>query len=447
MLSACATRIPAPRAALTRALGTLQATATGLDQPFPGVPDSTPVAASGSVEVQSSTLENGVRVVSADMGGAAVASVRLLANAGSRYETDATEGASQLLAHAAFKGTSSRSAVRFAMDIEDLGGDFGASANREHLVYSADVLKGNADAAVAMLAETALDAKFTPWGLDAVRHASFEAEMGDVLSSPSVLLSENLHAAAFRDNSGLGRPCFSLAEGVDAAALGAFSAAATQGGNLVLAGAGVGHAELVAAAEAALGGAEAGGGGAAAPVAFVGGESRTRARSTGGETYLSLGFEGAGAGNAKDAAASSVLAVVLGLADFTTFNASYAETGLFGFTCATDEPGAALSAMVAALQGAAKGVDAAVLKRAQMSVVGSIGGGDGSKRGTASELARRAAYGVGGSSAETAAAVTAVTAADVSGAAQKALASKPALASLGNMTGMPYLDEVVAQLK
>merc|ERR1719183_2564050 len=100
------------------------------------------VVASGSVAAETTTLPNGVRVVSADLAGH-TASIRLRVQGGSKVETDDTAGVAQFLAHAAFKSTSSRSAVKFAMDIEDLGGEFSANATRESVTYSADVLKGN----------------------------------------------------------------------------------------------------------------------------------------------------------------------------------------------------------------------------------------------------------------------------------------------------------------
>merc|ERR1719183_738079 len=166
------------------------------------------VVASGSVAAETTTLPNGVRVVSADLAGH-TASIRLRVQSGSKVETEDSAGMAQFLAHAAFKATSTRSAVRFAMDIEDLGGEFSANATRESVTYSADVLKGNVADAVGMLAETALDSQFHPWTVEQIHAGSFAAEHEARLSSNTVVLSEALHAAAFYDNSALGQPLFS----------------------------------------------------------------------------------------------------------------------------------------------------------------------------------------------------------------------------------------------
>jgi predicted Zn-dependent peptidase len=140
-------------------------------------------------------------------------------------ETDDTAGMAQFLAHAAFKNTSQRSAVKFAMDIEDLGGEFSANATRESVTYSADVLKGSVSEAVGLLAETALDSQFQPWTVETIRDGSFQVELDARLSNVTVVLSEALHAAAFYDNSSLGQPLFSDASGLDADSVGAFVAA------------------------------------------------------------------------------------------------------------------------------------------------------------------------------------------------------------------------------
>ena len=125
------------------------------------------------------------------------------------------------------------------------------------------------------------------------------------------------------------------------------------------------------------------------------------------------------------------------------FNAVYRDAGLFGMYGCSDAPELLVDGMVGALGALAKGVDAAQLKGAVAGLVANAAGADGSRAATATELANRAAR---GSPAASPADVTAlarnVTAADVSAAAAKALESKPALASLGNLSNMPYLDDI-----
>jgi len=415
----------------------LVSTATSLSEPLPGLPESTPVAASGSVAAETTTLPNGVRVVSADLAGH-TASIRLRVQSGSRVETDDTAGMAQFLAHAAFKNTSQRSAVKFAMDIEDLGGEFSANATRESVTYSADVLKGSVSEAVGLLAETALDSQFQPWTVETIRDGAFQAELDARLSNVTVVLSEALHAAAFYDNSSLGQPLFSDASGLDADSVGAFVAAYHGAGNIVLAGAGVSHAELVSAATASLGSAPAASGAAATPSAFVGGEQRIKARADG--THVGIAFAGAASGDAQKAAVYGVLATLIEAEGVSAFNATYAETGMFGMYGSGDAS-AVVDAMVATLKGISAGVDAKALGAAKASLKATIAGADGSRAATATSLASGAA-----ASSVVSGMADAVSAADVQSAAKAALASKPAVASFGSMVSMPHLDQIMAKL-
>ena len=90
-------------------------------------------------DINTTTLENGLRVVSDRMESVETASVGVWVNAGTRDEHADINGISHLLEHMAFKGTKSRSALQIAESIEDVGGYINAYTSREVTAYYARV--------------------------------------------------------------------------------------------------------------------------------------------------------------------------------------------------------------------------------------------------------------------------------------------------------------------
>ena len=93
------------------------------------------------VSVQSTTLDNGMTVLTDDMPHLESASLGIWVKAGSRSETKAEHGISHMLEHMAFKGTTTRNALQIAEAIENVGGDLNAATSVEHTGYFARVLK------------------------------------------------------------------------------------------------------------------------------------------------------------------------------------------------------------------------------------------------------------------------------------------------------------------
>jgi predicted Zn-dependent peptidase len=74
------------------------------------------------VTVRLHTLPNGFRIVTEAMPGLESAAVGLWVQAGGRHERADQNGIAHFLEHMAFKGTPSRTALRIAEEIEDVGG-------------------------------------------------------------------------------------------------------------------------------------------------------------------------------------------------------------------------------------------------------------------------------------------------------------------------------------
>lgn len=84
-----------------------------------------------------STLDNGVRVVTLALPRVESISLSVWADAGSRYETTASNGLAHFLEHLLFKGTPTRSSRRISEEVEGVGGDINAQTSEERTCFYA----------------------------------------------------------------------------------------------------------------------------------------------------------------------------------------------------------------------------------------------------------------------------------------------------------------------
>lgn len=288
-----------------------------LDQEFPGVPALQPASAKPVPATQMTKLSNGLRVASEETYGT-MSFFALIVDAGSRYETDANNGVSHLLQHMAFKSTESRSSLRLQRDIEDLGANVIASANREFITYQVEVMRQNLEPAMEILADTILRPKLAAWDLE-TQHKTIGWELEDYESNQGegsgVVLRELMHAAAYTDSSPLGRPLLMPKRNlgkIGAAEVGSFTSSLYTAPRMVLAGAGVEHGEFASLAETYFGGIPAEGAAAAPEVGaspYVGGEMRVRADAE--FTSVALAFNG-GSWHSDSLIPTCVLSKLLG---------------------------------------------------------------------------------------------------------------------------------------
>jgi predicted Zn-dependent peptidase len=309
--------------------------------------------------------------------------------------------------------------------MEELGGTFGSASSRDNVMYTANVLDSSVGAAMEILGNTVLNSDLKEWEVDTIKagtHLVARAEAGE---NPSILLSEAVCAAAFKDSSPLGHPM--IVEGPSTAALGEYVGTQYVGGNITVAGAGCTHDELNSLAQAHFGGAANAPPTMAPASPYSGGEVRVAA--AGGATFMALGFEGAGL-KSGDLATMLVLEAVLSGKGLSGFSVAYGETGLFGVhaAAAAGTEQATLDEIVAALKSGASDAEVNAAK-AKVGVAAAD-----SKAATAEYFAttgKEAPPAVGG-----------VSTAAVSDMLKKATGSAPFLASLGSMATMPSLDSV-----
>ena len=219
------------------------------------------------------TLANGFRVATEFMPGLETTSLGVWVNAGARSETAAQNGVSHMLEHMAFKGTTSRSALDIAEQIESVGGHLNAYTSREQTAYFARVLADDVPLAVDILSDILLRSTFEQGELERERQVILQ-EIGEAMDTPDDLVFDLLQEAAFPDQP-VGRPILGTPDHVrsfGAESLTNYMATHYRAPNMVLAAAGkIDHDQLVAMAEAAFGGVQNGSATQASPAVYSGG--------------------------------------------------------------------------------------------------------------------------------------------------------------------------------
>ncbi len=273
--------------------------------------------------------------------------------AGSRSESLEEHGIAHLLEHMAFKGTSRRSAIAIAEEIEAVGGELNAATSVEMTSYYARILKPDLPLAMDILSDILVDSAFDEEELARERHVVVQ-EIGAALDTPEDLVYDFFSEAAFPGQP-IGRPILGTVESVRAmsrTALTGYLARHYRGPSVVIAAAGaVDHAALVKMAEAGL--AKLGRGVAPKPaLAIYRGGDRRQVRDL-MEAQILLGFGGRSF-SSPDYFTAQVLATALGggmssrlfqevrekrglCYSIYAFHWSYSDGGVFGIHAATGE--------------------------------------------------------------------------------------------------------------
>jgi predicted Zn-dependent peptidase len=109
-------------------------------------------------------LDNGLRVLTADMPHVQSVTCMIMLAAGSRYETPETNGIAHFAEHMFFKGTEQRPTARIiGMEVDSLGGEFNAFTSKEYTGYYIKCAADYRDRALDVL-------------VDMLRHSKFETE-------------------------------------------------------------------------------------------------------------------------------------------------------------------------------------------------------------------------------------------------------------------------------
>jgi predicted Zn-dependent peptidase len=110
---------------------------------------------------QRDTLDNGLRVLRADLPYAQSVAVMIMLAAGSRYETADISGIAHFSEHMFFKGTERRPTARdIAGEIDAIGGEFNAFTGKENTTYYVKCAAEHRDVALDVLVDMLRNSRF-----------------------------------------------------------------------------------------------------------------------------------------------------------------------------------------------------------------------------------------------------------------------------------------------
>ncbi|MDT4969283.1 MAG: hypothetical protein QOJ64_4020 [Acidobacteriota bacterium] len=198
-------------------------------------------------QIQSTSLDNGLKILTEHMPGLRSVSIGVWARRGSRHETPELNGICHFIEHTVFKGTERRSALDIAIESDRLGGHFDAFTTHEVTGFTMKITDKALPQAFDLLADMLCHPRFDHDDLQREQKVILE-EMKMVEDTPDEFLGELFNAAYF-PNHALGRPIEGTAETVssfDRDKTASFHAREFAPHNLVIAAAGnIEHSQLV----------------------------------------------------------------------------------------------------------------------------------------------------------------------------------------------------------
>uniref|UniRef100_A0A6Q2Y9I8 Mitochondrial-processing peptidase subunit alpha n=1 Tax=Esox lucius TaxID=8010 RepID=A0A6Q2Y9I8_ESOLU len=224
-----------------------------LSSPLPGIPKPVFAAVDGheQCETKITTLENGLKVASQNKFGQ-FCTVGILVNSGSRHETKYPSGIAHFLEKLAFSSTAQYgSKDEILLTLEKHGGICDCQTSRDTTMYAVSAEVKGLDTVVSLLSDAVLQPRLLDEEIEMTRMAvRFELEDLNMRPDPEPLLTEMIHAAAYRGNTvGLPRFCpVDNVEKIDKTLLHTYLRSYYCPERMVLAGVGIEHEQLVACA-------------------------------------------------------------------------------------------------------------------------------------------------------------------------------------------------------
>jgi predicted Zn-dependent peptidase len=305
------------------------------------------------LSVRSTTLPNGMTVLTDDMPHLETASLGIWVKAGSRSESKPEHGISHMLEHMAFKGTSTRSALQIAEEIENVGGELNAATSVEHTGYFARVLKEDVTLAADILADILQNSMFDQDELDREQQVIVQ-EIGAARDNPDDHVFDLFQEAAYPDQP-IGRTILGTVESVKSFSpdvIRGYMDRNYVGDQMVVCAAGnVDHDALVDLANDRFHDLKADGAPVPVKAKYVGGEERLLSEHE--QAHIVLGLEGR-AYNSDGFYAAQILASILGggmssrlfqevrekrglCYSVYAFHWAFADSGIFGIAASTGE--------------------------------------------------------------------------------------------------------------
>ncbi|KAJ5676878.1 uncharacterized protein N7477_002511 [Penicillium maclennaniae] len=147
--------------------------------------------------MQSTTLSNGFTIATDHSPWAQTSTVGVWIDAGSRSETDKTNGTAHFLEHLAFKGTNKRTQHQLELEIENMGAHLNAYTSRENTVYYAKAFNNDVPKAVDILSDILQNSKLEPAAIERERDVILR-EQEEVDKQLEEVVFDHLHATAYQ---------------------------------------------------------------------------------------------------------------------------------------------------------------------------------------------------------------------------------------------------------
>lgn len=244
------------------------------------------------MQVDLTTLKNGLRVVTVARPQTETVSLGIWINTGSAYESSDINGISHFVEHMVFKGTQKRNSLQISEDIENVGGHTNAYTSREFTVFYAKMLKNDAELALDVLADFVMAPTFDAAEMAKEKEVVVQ-EIKQTNDDPSDVVFDYFNETAFA-NQPIGRSILGTADLVrsfDAAKLREYMSHNYAAENIVVAAAGnLNHDEFVKMVERRMGSLRAETSYVKAPQIYTGGEF-IKKRDT-EQAQVLLGFNG-----------------------------------------------------------------------------------------------------------------------------------------------------------
>ncbi|XP_034250725.1 cytochrome b-c1 complex subunit 2, mitochondrial [Thrips palmi] len=416
-------------------------------------------ALESDLPIESSVLANKVQVLSIESQ-SPIVRVSVQIKAGSRYETADNLGVSHVLRAACGLTTGSLSTFAITRLIQERGANLYAVNDRDSISYTLECNVQAIEPCLKVLHTVATEQVFKPWELsDNIPRLKYEL----ALVPPQARVVDMLHGAAFR--TGLGNSLFLpkyLLGSQGTETLQHFVHNTFLGNRTVVATSGITHNAAKVFADK-LGYAE--GTGLGTSSQYYGGELRKRGK---GLAHIAIAAEGAGI-NKKEALAFGILQQALGTgakvkyganagsplakavadaaagenASASALNVSHQDAGLFGvvITCEPKVAGQVTEAAVKSLRAGSVSEDA--VKRGKAALKLAILSAAENPLAATEDIGQQALLtGSAHSASALVAAVDSVSSSDVNNAARKVASGKLSLAAIGNISNVPFLDQL-----
>ncbi|KAI1077420.1 mitochondrial-processing peptidase subunit beta [Whalleya microplaca] len=157
---------------------------------------ASPVTSPVGAKTQSTTLKNGLTIATEYSPWAQTSTVGVWIDAGSRAETDETNGTAHFLEHLAFKGTQKRTQQQLELEIENMGGHLNAYTSRENTVYFSRAFNSDVPQCVDILADILQNSKLEPSAIERERDVILR-ESEEVEKQLDEVVFDHLHATAY----------------------------------------------------------------------------------------------------------------------------------------------------------------------------------------------------------------------------------------------------------